>query len=332
MQRRWQPPRLDDSTKLGKSTDSVNGSHQLPAELRSTPVIALLPPSLIVEGIYVGSMADGADVLWKGNTLGIGAVVNCAQEDWLHQVRKGRCGQEACMWTSELRESFDALSDAPEGFAKRGQVMGVHYLGFSAKDIHSFESPQKGAGMLDESSDGMESVVSKYPVSDHFAAALAFIREHLENGQTVLVHCLRGENRSAAVCAAFLIRERGMSAMEAIDLLRKKRGEGALTNQGFVDELNVFFKKLQQEGRAESNPKNEDITALATEDADIEEVIDVSVSPVVTAPAPLAPTTPKGADARLAPDMTASSLEAEAGKTATQETDVASSSRACQVL
>mmetsp|Transcript_119698 Transcript_119698/g.211584 ORF Transcript_119698/g.211584 Transcript_119698/m.211584 type:complete len:330 (-) Transcript_119698:130-1119(-) len=329
MQRRWQPPCLDDSTKLGKSTDSVNSANlnQLPAELRSTPVIALLPPSLIVPGIYVGSMADGADVLWKGNSLGVGAVVNCAQEEWLHQVRKGRCGQEACMWTSELRESFDALSDAPEGHAKRGQVMGVHYLGFSAKDIHSFESPQKGTGMSDETPEAMETV-SKYPVSSHFAASLAFIREHLEKGETVLVHCLRGENRSAAVCAAFLIRERGMSAAEAIELLRQKRGEGALSNQGFVDEINIFFHKLQRERKASPTSENSDKAALAAENADIvsvEEVIDVTPTPVATAPAPVAPTTPKGSDAKLNHELT------EGFEPETQEAE-ASSSRACQVL
>merc|ERR1719491_1195900 len=91
-------------------------------------------------------MADGADALWRGNSLGIGAVVNCAQEEWLHQVRKGRCGQEACMFTSELREAFDTLVDAPEGFAKFGHIMGVNFMGFSAKDIHSFESPTKPTG------------------------------------------------------------------------------------------------------------------------------------------------------------------------------------------
>merc|ERR1719484_461813 len=101
--------------------------------------------------------------------------------------------------------------------------MGVAYLGFSAKDVDT-PSPTTTKSKA-------------YVVADHFPAAMAFMSRHLGRGEKVLIHCLRGENRSAAVCAAFLIREHGMSSEQAIELIREKRSECCLSNQGFIDEL-----------------------------------------------------------------------------------------------
>merc|ERR1719261_1769536 len=99
-------------------------------------------------------------------------------------------------------------------------------MGFSAKD----EKPKA----LDCKT---PAAAKMYVVADHFPASLNFVRDRLGRGEKVLIHCLRGENRSAAVCAAFLIREHAMPCDEAIELLREKRGENALSNQGFVEEL-----------------------------------------------------------------------------------------------
>lgn len=226
MRRGWQPPRLDDNTKLLGDDDSNNT-----LEWKcSTPVMELQLPSLILADLYVGSMADAADALWRGNPLGIKAVVNCAEDDWLHQVKKGRVGSEAAVFCGELRDAFTKLQNAPEGAAHCGKVMGVEYLGFSAKD-----------GVHHEASAEKRPPVDKEPkVGDHFPAAMAFVRRHLVCGQKVLVHCLKGENRSAAVCAAFLITERGMGCEEAIALMRDKRGSNALSNETFVDELRLL--------------------------------------------------------------------------------------------
>lgn len=228
MRRGWQPPKLDDSTNSkswGRQTSegSEQGKKLQEEWPARTPVMECQPPTLIAADLYCGSMADGADALWRGNPLGVKAVVNCAQEDWMHQVRKGRCGKEAAVFTTELREAFDKLAEAPQGDAQCGTVMGVNYMGFSAKDEKS-SAPAK----------------TTYAVGIHFPASIAFVGEHLGRGEKVLVHCLRGENRSAAVCAAFLIKERGMACEEAIALLREKRGDNALSNEGFVDELRAL--------------------------------------------------------------------------------------------
>ena len=55
------------------------------------PVSAVpLVPAVALPGhpaVFVGTMADAAAALCDGNPLGIGAIVNCCQKDWLDQVR-----------------------------------------------------------------------------------------------------------------------------------------------------------------------------------------------------------------------------------------------------
>ncbi len=48
-----------------------------------------------------------------------------------------------------------------------------------------------------------------------------FIAQQLGKGRTVAVHCLAGEGRTGCVLAAYLIREEGASADEALRILRR---------------------------------------------------------------------------------------------------------------
>ena len=75
----------------------------------------------------------------------------------------------------------------------------------------------------------------------------AFIASLVTSGRRVLVHCTEGLNRSGVVVARALI-EMGLTASDAIDLVRRQRGPSvdgfsALGNQAFVG-------WLHQEGRA----------------------------------------------------------------------------------
>ncbi len=79
----------------------------------------------------------------------------------------------------------------------------------------------------------------------------AFIASLVNSRQRVLVHCTEGLNRSGIVVARALM-EMGLSATDAIDLVRRQRGPSvdgfpALGNQAFVD-------WLQQEGQAAHEP------------------------------------------------------------------------------
>jgi len=59
------------------------------------------------------------------------------------------------------------------------------------------------------------------------------IVEALEAGGNVLVHCQAGINRSNLVASRALMKKYGLSAREAIDLLRERRGELILANRSF---------------------------------------------------------------------------------------------------
>lgn len=62
----------------------------------------------------------------------------------------------------------------------------------------------------------------------------AFLKWHL--GDTVLIRCAYGINRSGLITALVLMRE-GLSAQDAIGAIRQKRYSGCLENRHFVDYL-----------------------------------------------------------------------------------------------
>lgn len=61
------------------------------------------------------------------------------------------------------------------------------------------------------------------PDNDDLDNGTAFINEHVEAGDIVLIHCAKGRGRSAAMLAAYLMRYEGCSYQEAKELLSSKR-------------------------------------------------------------------------------------------------------------
>ena len=59
------------------------------------------------------------------------------------------------------------------------------------------------------------------PEFDSLNLAVNFVREQAKAGKTVLVHCLAGEGRTGCVLAAYLMKEKGISADDALRSLRK---------------------------------------------------------------------------------------------------------------
>jgi atypical dual specificity phosphatase len=61
------------------------------------------------------------------------------------------------------------------------------------------------------------------PSADDLDKGAAFINEHVNRGDVVLVHCAKGRGRSATLLAAYLMRFRNLSYEQAKSLLVSKR-------------------------------------------------------------------------------------------------------------
>ena len=60
---------------------------------------------------------------------------------------------------------------------------------------------------------------------EHFPDACSAIERSIAAGRKVLVHCVKGKQRSCAVVAAYLIKAMGLTTSEARDLIVAKRPE-----------------------------------------------------------------------------------------------------------
>jgi len=69
--------------------------------------------------------------------------------------------------------------------------------------------------------------------------AKAQYEDSKQDGGKILVNCAMGMNRSAAIIVAFLIDQVKMNLVDAVKLVKEKRG-CVLTNKGFQKELIEF--------------------------------------------------------------------------------------------
>ncbi len=75
---------------------------------------------------------------------------------------------------------------------------------------------------------GLKLTVEHLPMKDHWVPdaatldrAASYVQREVKGGNSVLVHCLAGEGRTGCVLAGYLIKERGVSADEAMKTLRR---------------------------------------------------------------------------------------------------------------
>ena len=88
--------------------------------------------------------------------------------------------------------------------------------------------------------------VEDFPLLEkHWDEAHAFIQDGVSHNEVILVHCMGGWNRSVLIVAAeYLMRHNGSTnVVETMRHIRHCRGNGALHNEGFQQQLVAFARE-----------------------------------------------------------------------------------------
>ncbi len=79
---------------------------------------------------------------------------------------------------------------------------------------------------------------------DIMSRSLPVVVDHIHNiissGGEVLVHCAAGQQRSAAVVAAYLMTTQGMSIQQAVEYIKTKKPDAFLTGVNFEKSLKEY--------------------------------------------------------------------------------------------
>ena len=73
----------------------------------------------------------------------------------------------------------------------------------------------------------------------HLNQCIHFLNTHLMRETSVLVHCVYGQSRSAAVCVAYLMATQGKTLLEAYNIVQQAR-QCISINPGFLRQLALF--------------------------------------------------------------------------------------------
>jgi predicted patatin/cPLA2 family phospholipase len=92
-------------------------------------------------------------------------------------------------------------------------------------------------------------------IARHFQECLQFIKECLQMGGRVLVHCFAGVSRSASVVIAYLMREHGQTFVDALNYTRRRRPI-VFPNFGFQRQLLDYERALRARDPSHFTPYN----------------------------------------------------------------------------
>ena len=107
---------------------------------------------------------------------------------------------------------------------------------FTKKDIAIFQVQVK---------DNM-SFKSNLVVFNNLDQIIDYMDHYLKNKQNVLVHCHYGWQRSATVCAAYIMKKYNKSMQEAVDYVQDRRDLSFFPDVNFFIALRLYEKKLAQ--------------------------------------------------------------------------------------
>ncbi|MCS7168536.1 MAG: dual specificity protein phosphatase family protein [Gemmatales bacterium] len=90
---------------------------------------------------------------------------------------------------------------------------------------------------------------------DRLPTIFRFIQQHTQQGGKVVVHCYHGMDRTGAVLACYLVHRCGLTASDAISVLRKHRPQ-ALSAFGYAQAVRLFAEE-QANLFAELRPRHD---------------------------------------------------------------------------
>ncbi|MCT8335078.1 dual specificity protein phosphatase family protein [Leptospira sp. 85282-16] len=152
-------------------------------------------------------------ILARSNSLESPAVVETAKPD---EVIDG-------LYISGLQASLNKKELQKNG------ITHILSLGSFLDDPHKGEFNHKSFRILDNKSESLSTILQE---------CMEFIEEGRKNGK-VLVHCLSGVSRSAAIVTAYLAKTNGTSVDDSMQFLKTKRNVINI-NEGFREQLRAL--------------------------------------------------------------------------------------------
>ena len=193
---------------------------------------------------WVWALREGLD--WREHCLDHGAsktTVEQAQQEWqrknppvpfLHHLWIG--SQSSCMNVDKLKQlGITHLLNMAAGIhcpVDEYQQVGIQYLALEAQDADGYPLLQK-----------------------HLAPARAFfnLAKHEDNG-ICLVFCKAGLNRSGLIVAALAMLETRWDVCKTVAQLRRQRGDYALDNESFQEQLVALARREHLLGPCPGTP------------------------------------------------------------------------------
>lgn len=94
-------------------------------------------------------------------------------------------------------------------------------------------------------------------IEPFFALTNAWIDEHREKGDKVLVHCAAGRSRSASIVIAYLMNRLDLTLAQALQFVKSKRPQVS-PNSSFMKELKAYEDDLRLKRLSKSDPASLD--------------------------------------------------------------------------
>ncbi|CAE8613675.1 unnamed protein product, partial [Polarella glacialis] len=214
------PVALDDFLRGGSCSE---GSHWSASLLLPGTSAAKTPTPGPGFALWLGGADDALDLAALRHR-GISAIVNMALAGCLEEQASMRAVASRYGALTTDCKTWQQADFTADWYGKSLASDDFQYLAINAQDRPDF------------------------PISESFDEVEAFLRRCQAAERAVLVHCMQGINRSAAVCASFLARSQGldpelgscevMGVRRAVDWISQRR-HGVLSNTGFLHQLVV---------------------------------------------------------------------------------------------